>query len=84
MASPSSQDSIDMKSSNMDQAEHQKIYEAGLEVRRKVVGEDYVEKALANQSDFSRPLQQFATVRIMGEKHSHSWSHHALEIISGL
>lgn len=63
MSSSSTTTPVDLKSNNMDSEPHQAIYEAGLEIRKKVVGEDYVEKALANQTDFSRPLQQFATVR---------------------
>ncbi len=47
----------------MDARAHVSIYEQGLEMRRKVVGEDYVESALEKgKSDFLRPLQQFATV----------------------
>ena len=49
----------------MDTPEHRTIYEQGLEVRKKVVGEDYVASALEKgKSDFLRPLQQFATVSI--------------------
>lgn len=52
-----------LKENNLDTPEHQKLYETGLEVRRKVVGEDYVENALEKgSSDFLRPLQQYATV----------------------
>ena len=48
----------------MDAPEHVSLYIQGLEMRRKVVGEDYVENALEKgKSDFLRPLQQFATVR---------------------
>lgn len=32
-------------------------YEAGLAVRRKVLGDDYVDKAIAATDDFSRPFQ---------------------------
>jgi 4-carboxymuconolactone decarboxylase len=47
----------------MDTPEHVSLYIQGLEMRRKVVGEDYVENALEKgKSDFLRPLQQFATV----------------------
>src|ERR1700710_363444 len=50
---------------NMDTPEHKALYEKGLEIRKKVVGEDYVENALEKgKSDFLRPLQQFATVFI--------------------
>lgn len=51
----------------MDTPEHVSLYIQGLEMRRKVVGEDYVENALEKgKSDFLRPLQQFATVRSPG------------------
>jgi 4-carboxymuconolactone decarboxylase len=33
------------------------LREAGLAVRRKVLGDDYVERALAGADDFSRPFQ---------------------------
>ena len=47
----------------MDTSVHQSLYEQGLEMRKKVVGEDYVATALEKGSgDFMRPLQQFATV----------------------
>jgi hypothetical protein len=55
----------DLKANNMDTPHHKAIYEEGLEMRKKVVGEDYVERSLKNGgSDFMRPLQQFATVSI--------------------
>lgn len=34
-----------------------KRYDKGLETRKKVMGAEYVEAALANASDFTRPLQ---------------------------
>ena len=47
----------------MDTSHHQILYAQGLEIRKKVVGEDYVANALEKGgSDFLRPLQQFATV----------------------
>jgi 4-carboxymuconolactone decarboxylase len=53
-----------LKENNMDTPEHVSLYIQGLEMRRKVVGGDYVENALEKgKSDFLRPLQQFATVR---------------------
>ncbi len=49
----------------MDTSVHQSLYEQGLEMRKKVVGEDYVANALEKGSgDFMRPLQQFATVSL--------------------
>jgi len=68
---------------NMDTPTHQNLYETGLEIRKKVVGEDYVANALENgKSDFLRPLQQFATVCYVS---SFFWSlhvsdHHALPV----
>jgi hypothetical protein len=53
----------DLKANNMDAPSHKEIYEQGYEMRKKVVGEEYVERSLkASGSDFMRPLQQFATV----------------------
>lgn len=37
------------------------MYDKGLEIRRAVVGADYVEKALSEADDFSRPLQDLLT-----------------------
>jgi 4-carboxymuconolactone decarboxylase len=41
----------------MDQAR----YEAGLEVRRRVIGDEYVERALANTTDFDADWQRVLT-----------------------
>ncbi len=38
-----------------------KRYEEGLEVRRAVLGAEYVDKAVAAGDDFSRPLQELVT-----------------------
>jgi len=38
-------------------------YEAGLQTRREVLGAEYVERALANADDFTRPFQEFVTVQ---------------------
>jgi len=37
------------------------IYERGLAVRKEVVGADYVNKALAEADEFTRPLQELVT-----------------------
>jgi 4-carboxymuconolactone decarboxylase len=37
------------------------IYDKGLEIRRAVVGNDYVDKALSEADDFSGPLQDLVT-----------------------
>ena len=36
-------------------------YEKGLEIRREVLGDDYVDKALGNVDDFNRPMQELVT-----------------------
>jgi 4-carboxymuconolactone decarboxylase len=56
---------VPLKENNMDTPEHQALYAQGLEMRKKVVGEDYVANALdKGKTDFLRPMQQFATVSI--------------------
>jgi 4-carboxymuconolactone decarboxylase len=36
-------------------------FDAGLALRREVLGEDYVARAMANADEFSRPLQELVT-----------------------
>lgn len=38
-----------------------KKYEEGMAVRRAVLGDEYVDKAMANADAFTRPLQEFVT-----------------------
>ncbi|KAE9381506.1 putative 4-carboxymuconolactone decarboxylase [Stipitochalara longipes BDJ] len=62
-----SQTSVPLSQNNMDTPLHQSLYAQGYEMRKKVVGEDYVAKALEKgSSDFMRPLQQFATESAWG------------------
>jgi 4-carboxymuconolactone decarboxylase len=44
-----------------DEKSATKRFEDGLEVRRAVLGEEYVNKALAQADEFSRPLQELVT-----------------------
>jgi 4-carboxymuconolactone decarboxylase len=37
------------------------IYDRGLALRKEVLGSDYVERAIANADDFSRPMQELST-----------------------
>ncbi|NKC12520.1 MAG: 4-carboxymuconolactone decarboxylase [Gammaproteobacteria bacterium] len=37
------------------------VFETGLAIRKSVLGEAYVENALANADDFSRPFQEYVT-----------------------
>ena len=41
-------------------------YEAGLAVRRQVLGESYVDAALANADEFTAPLQRYLTEHAWG------------------
>jgi len=42
----------------MDKRDHKQRYDAGLKTRREVLGAEYVDKAIAAQDDFNRPLQE--------------------------
>ncbi len=46
----------------MNDTERQR-YEAGLQTRREVLGSEYVDRALANADDFTRPFQEFVTTQ---------------------
>jgi 4-carboxymuconolactone decarboxylase len=46
---------------------NQEKFEAGLEVRRAVLGSEYVDNALRNATDFNRPMQQLVTEYCWGE-----------------
>lgn len=37
------------------------LYETGMRVRREVLGDEHVERALARQTDFDAPFQRFVT-----------------------
>jgi 4-carboxymuconolactone decarboxylase len=40
---------------------HDATYDAGLAVRREVLGREYVDRSLANATDFTRPMQELVT-----------------------
>lgn len=42
-------------------------FEKGLEVRRAVLGRDYVDKSIASADDFNRPMQELVTEYCWGE-----------------
>jgi len=42
----------------MDKKDHKHRYDAGLKTRREVLGADYVDKSIAAQDEFNRPLQE--------------------------
>jgi 4-carboxymuconolactone decarboxylase len=37
------------------------LYDEGMAVRREVLGDEYVDRAMAEADDFARPLQEFVT-----------------------
>jgi 4-carboxymuconolactone decarboxylase len=42
----------------MDKRDHKQRYDAGLKTRREVLGAEYVDKSIAAQDEFNRPLQE--------------------------
>jgi 4-carboxymuconolactone decarboxylase len=43
------------------------LYEAGMKVRREVLGDAHVDRATENATEFSRPFQEFITRAAWGE-----------------
>jgi 4-carboxymuconolactone decarboxylase len=43
------------------------LYAKGLEIRKQVLGDEYVQKALRNVNDFNRPLQELVTEYCWGK-----------------
>ena len=48
-------------SSNRPEAFNQKTFEKGLDVRKKVLGAEHVQRSLDAASDFTREMQEFVT-----------------------
>ena len=42
-------------------------YAAGMSIRREVLGDEYVDRALSNATDFTKPLQDMVTENCWGE-----------------
>jgi 4-carboxymuconolactone decarboxylase len=42
-------------------------YKAGMAVRREVLGDEYVDKAISSATDFTKPLQDMVTENCWGE-----------------
>lgn len=51
------------------------LFDKGLQIRRDVVGKDYVDRSLAEADDFTRPMQELVTRFCWGEV----WSRPGLE-----
>jgi 4-carboxymuconolactone decarboxylase len=47
--------------------EHPKDYDQGLATRRRVLGDEYVDRALAGATPFTEPLQQYITRNAWGD-----------------
>lgn len=54
---------------------HKQTYEAGIAMRKQVLGADHVERSLARVSDFSRPVQELVTEYCWGAV----WTREGLE-----
>lgn len=54
---------------------HKQTYEAGIAMRKQVLGADHVERSLAQVSDFSRPVQELVTEYCWGAV----WTRNGLE-----
>jgi 4-carboxymuconolactone decarboxylase len=50
----------------MTKSEQSKLFNDGLDVRRRVLGREYVDSSLKNADEFTRPLQQFITESCWG------------------
>ena len=50
-----------------DVESHTQAYDAGLQVRREVLGAEHVDRALNDVSDFSRPIQELVTEYCWGQ-----------------
>ena len=48
-------------------ATHRETLDAGMKVRREVLGDTHVDRSLAQVSDFSRPIQELVTEYCWGE-----------------
>jgi 4-carboxymuconolactone decarboxylase len=46
---------------------NEELFEKGLQIRRDVLGAEYVDNALRNADDFTRPLQELVTQYCWGE-----------------
>ncbi len=46
---------------------NKELFDKGLKVSREVLGSEYVDNAIKNADDFSRPLQEFVTEYCWGE-----------------
>ncbi|KAF8149551.1 CMD-domain-containing protein [Crassisporium funariophilum] len=66
-----------MANSNANEAAHKELYDAGIVMRRKVMGDDYVDNQLKQGvTDFMKPMQELATGAAWGT----IWTRPGLEL----
>lgn len=46
---------------------NQDMFDKGLQIRREVLGSEYVDRSIANADDFNRPIQELVTAYCWGE-----------------
>jgi 4-carboxymuconolactone decarboxylase len=63
-------------SSNDSSTESSKDFDKGLARRRQVMGDDFVDKAFGNATDFTMPIQQFITRNAWGD----TWQRPGLDL----
>lgn len=67
---------LTMQSSSDIEALHKQLFDAGIKIRREVVGDAYVDKALAGaSSNFAKPMQDLVTEMCWG----HVWNRPGLD-----
>lgn len=57
---------MDQQNDKQKDKQRDQQFEDGLQMRKKVMGEDFVEKAFANADDFTMPLQEFISRNAWG------------------
>lgn len=64
---PSSSSSLKTQETDRKQAAVDELYRQGMHVRREVMGEDFVDRALQNSSQFAKPIQEYITAACWGQ-----------------
>jgi hypothetical protein len=64
---------IFMRAIEQEDAMDKQTYERGLEIRKSVLGKEFVEKSIASADDFNRPLQELVTEYCWGAVWGSRW-----------
>ncbi|WP_460839046.1 4-carboxymuconolactone decarboxylase [Noviherbaspirillum agri] len=67
---------MDQQNDKQKDKQRDQQFEDGLQMRKKVMGEDFVENAFANADDFTMPLQEFISRNAWGTV----WCREGLEL----